>query len=54
MEPLLETDLRDAGGSAICSGSSEMQRNIAARWLGLESDGAHRHSRTRPERLAKG
>jgi len=26
-------------GSTIYSGTSEMQRNIIARWLGLESDG---------------
>ena len=39
IERLLETDLRDAVGSTIYSGTSEMQRNIIARWLGLESDG---------------
>ena len=31
----VERDLRDAVGSTIYSGTSEMQRNIIARWLGL-------------------
>ena len=31
----LERALRDAVGSTIYSGTSEMQRNIIARWLGL-------------------
>jgi len=31
----VERSLRDAVGSTIYSGSSEMQRNIIARWLGL-------------------
>jgi alkylation response protein AidB-like acyl-CoA dehydrogenase len=31
----VERDLRDALGSTIYSGTSEMQRNIIARWLGL-------------------
>jgi len=35
----VERALRDAVGSTIYSGTSEMQRNIIARWLGLESDG---------------
>ena len=30
-----ERALRDAIGSTIYSGTSEMQRNIIARWLGL-------------------
>ena len=30
-----ERALRDAVGSTIYSGTSEMQRNIIARWLGL-------------------
>jgi hypothetical protein len=31
----VERALRDAIGSTIYSGTSEMQRNIIARWLGL-------------------
>ena len=31
----VERPLRDAVGSTIYSGTSEMQRNIIARWLGL-------------------
>ena len=31
----VERALRDAVGSTIYSGTSEMQRNIIARWLGL-------------------
>ena len=31
----VERALRDAIGSTIYSGSSEMQRNIISRWLGL-------------------
>jgi alkylation response protein AidB-like acyl-CoA dehydrogenase len=31
----IERALRDAVGSTIYSGTSEMQRNIIARWLGL-------------------
>jgi alkylation response protein AidB-like acyl-CoA dehydrogenase len=31
----VERSLRDAIGSTIYSGTSEMQRNIIARWLGL-------------------
>ncbi|MGH9464062.1 MAG: acyl-CoA dehydrogenase family protein, partial [Thermoanaerobaculia bacterium] len=31
----VERELRDALGSTIYSGTSEMQRNIIARWLGL-------------------
>lgn len=31
----VERALRDAIGSKIYSGTSEMQRNIIARWLGL-------------------
>jgi alkylation response protein AidB-like acyl-CoA dehydrogenase len=31
----VERSLRDAVGSTIYSGTSEMQRNIIARWLGL-------------------
>jgi alkylation response protein AidB-like acyl-CoA dehydrogenase len=31
----LERALRDAVGSTIYSGTSEIQRNIIARWLGL-------------------
>jgi len=31
----VERALRDAVGSTICSGTSEMQRNIIASWLGL-------------------
>jgi alkylation response protein AidB-like acyl-CoA dehydrogenase len=31
----LERTLRDAVGSTLYSGTSEMQRNIVARWLGL-------------------
>lgn len=34
-EPGVERALRDAVGSTIYSGTSEMQRNIIARWLGL-------------------
>ena len=34
-EYAVERDLRDALGSTIYSGTSEMQRNIIARWLGL-------------------
>jgi L-prolyl-PCP dehydrogenase len=33
----VERGLRDAVGSTIYSGTSEMQRNIIARWLGLGS-----------------
>jgi alkylation response protein AidB-like acyl-CoA dehydrogenase len=31
----VERALRDAIGSTIYSGTSEMQRNIISRWLGL-------------------
>ena len=31
----VERSLRDAIGSTLYSGTSEMQRNIIARWLGL-------------------
>jgi alkylation response protein AidB-like acyl-CoA dehydrogenase len=31
----MERALRDAIGSTLYSGTSEMQRNIVARWLGL-------------------
>ena len=31
----VERSLRDAVGSTIYSGTSEMQRNIISRWLGL-------------------
>jgi hypothetical protein len=31
----VERALRDAVGSTLYSGTSEMQRNIIARWLGL-------------------
>ena len=31
----IERVLRDAIGSTIYSGTSEMQRNIIARWLGM-------------------
>jgi alkylation response protein AidB-like acyl-CoA dehydrogenase len=31
----VERSLRDAVGSTLYSGTSEMQRNIVARWLGL-------------------
>jgi hypothetical protein len=31
----VERALRDAVGATIYSGTSEMQRNIIARWLGL-------------------
>jgi hypothetical protein len=31
----VERALRDAVGGTIYSGTSEMQRNIIARWLGL-------------------
>jgi alkylation response protein AidB-like acyl-CoA dehydrogenase len=31
----VERALRDAIGSTIYSGTSEMQRNIIGRWLGL-------------------
>ena len=31
----VERALRDAIGATIYSGTSEMQRNIVARWLGL-------------------
>jgi len=31
----IERTMRDALGSTIYSGTSEMQRNIIARWLGL-------------------
>lgn len=31
----VERALRDAVGSTLYSGASEMQRNIIARWLGL-------------------
>ncbi|MDZ4674198.1 MAG: acyl-CoA dehydrogenase family protein, partial [Gemmatimonadota bacterium] len=31
----VERGLRDAVGSTIYSGTSEMQRNIIARWIGL-------------------
>jgi alkylation response protein AidB-like acyl-CoA dehydrogenase len=31
----VERSLRDAVGSTIYSGTSEIQRNIIARWLGL-------------------
>ena len=31
----VEHALRDAVGSTLYSGTSEMQRNIIARWLGL-------------------
>jgi alkylation response protein AidB-like acyl-CoA dehydrogenase len=34
-ETEVERALRDAVGSTIYSGTSEMQRNIIARWLGL-------------------
>ena len=34
-ESEVERALRDAVGSTIYSGTSEMQRNIIARWLGL-------------------
>ena len=32
----VERALRDAGVSTIYSGTSEMQRNIIARWLGFQ------------------
>jgi alkylation response protein AidB-like acyl-CoA dehydrogenase len=34
-EQQVERDLRDAGGSTLYSGTSEIQRNIIARSLGL-------------------
>ena len=34
-ETEVERALRDAVGSTIYSGTSEMQRNIIARWLGI-------------------
>jgi alkylation response protein AidB-like acyl-CoA dehydrogenase len=35
VETEVERALRDAVGATIYSGTSEMQRNIIARWLGL-------------------